>query len=118
MEANDVVVKGWTELLNELYDIQKSAFHRYRSDFVYRGVADQPWGLETSLQRLGGDYVNVEGPMLRQFPEVCGTRLNTGRYLVGSTGSCLASSVAHQGARLDSVAQDSFAFRNRRGGAL
>jgi hypothetical protein len=25
------------------------------SDFVYRGVADHWWGLETSLQRLGGD---------------------------------------------------------------
>jgi hypothetical protein len=53
--------------MNALYDIPRTAFQRYRSDFVYRGVADHSWGLETSLQRLCGDYVNVEGPMLRSF---------------------------------------------------
>ena len=67
MQANDVVVSSWAELMNALYDIPRTAFQRYRSDFVYRGVADHSWGLETSLQRLCGDYVNVEGPMLRSF---------------------------------------------------
>src|SRR5947208_8537409 len=67
MQANDVVVSSWAELMNALYDIPRTAFQRYRSDFVYRGVADHSWGLETSLQRLCGDYVNVEGPMLRTF---------------------------------------------------
>src|SRR5437899_2689905 len=67
MEANDIIVKSWTELSWVLYDIPKSAYQRYRSDFVYRGLADHSWGLDTSLQRLGGDYVNVEGPMLRSF---------------------------------------------------
>jgi FRG domain len=67
MQANDIVVSSWAELMNALYDIPRTAFQRYRSDFVYRGVADHSWGLETSLQRLCGDYVNVEGPMLRSF---------------------------------------------------
>lgn len=67
MQANDVVVSSWAELMNALYDIPRTAFQRYRSDFVYRGLADHSWGLETSLQRLCGDYVNVEGPMLRSF---------------------------------------------------
>ena len=67
MQANDVVVSSWAELMNALYDIPRTAFQRFRSDFVYRGVADHSWGLETSLQRLCGDYVNVEGPMLRSF---------------------------------------------------
>jgi hypothetical protein len=67
MQANDIVVRSWAELMNALYDIPRTAFQRYRSDFVYRGVADHYWGLETSLQRLCGDYVNVEGPMLRSF---------------------------------------------------
>jgi len=67
MQANDVVVSSWAELMNALYDIPRTAFQRYRSDFVYRGLADHRWGLETSLQRLCGDYVNVEGPMLRTF---------------------------------------------------
>jgi hypothetical protein len=67
MQANDIVVRNWAELMNALYDIPRTVFQRYRSDFVYRGVADHFWGLETSLQRLCGDYVNVEGPMLRSF---------------------------------------------------
>ena len=67
MQANDVVVSSWAELMNALYDIPRTAFQRYRSDFVYRGVAEHSWALETSLQRLCGDYVNVEGPMLRSF---------------------------------------------------
>jgi hypothetical protein len=67
MQANDIVVSNWAELMNALYDIPRTAFQRYRSDFVYRGVADHFWGLETSLQRLRGEYVNVEGPMLRSF---------------------------------------------------
>src|SRR6478752_3411595 len=67
MQANDVVVSSWAELMNALYDIPRTAFQRYRSDFVYRGLADHSWGLETSLQRLCGDYVIVEGPMLRSF---------------------------------------------------
>jgi FRG domain len=67
MQSNDIVVSSWAELMNALYDIPRTAFQRYRSDFVYRGVADHSWGLETSLQRLCGDYVTVEGPMLRSF---------------------------------------------------
>jgi hypothetical protein len=67
MQSNDIVVSSWAELMNALYDIPRTVFQRYRSDFVYCGVADYSWGLETSLQRLCGDYVNVEGPMLRSF---------------------------------------------------
>src|SRR6476646_3398458 len=67
MEANNIIVEGWADLLQALYDIPKTRHQRYRSDFVYRGVADHSWGLETSLKRLGGDYVNVERPLLRSF---------------------------------------------------
>jgi FRG domain-containing protein len=67
MQSNDIVVSSWAELMNALYDIPRTAFQRYRSDFVYRGLADHSWGLETGLQRLCGDYVIVEGPMLRSF---------------------------------------------------
>jgi hypothetical protein len=49
MQANDVVVSSWAELMNALYDIPRTVFQRYRSDFVYRGVADHSWGLETIL---------------------------------------------------------------------
>jgi hypothetical protein len=66
-KMNDTRVNNWTELLRALYDIPKTPHHRHRSDFVYRGVADQSWGLETSLKRLGGNYLKVERPLLRSF---------------------------------------------------
>ena len=63
----DTRVSNWAELTQALYDIPKTSQQRHRSDFVYRGVADHAWGLQTSLMRLGGDYVNVERPLLRSF---------------------------------------------------
>ncbi len=58
----------WSELNELLY---KQSFNpglkRFRSDFVFRGVANGAWGLETSLMRLGGNYVDLERPMLRHF---------------------------------------------------
>jgi hypothetical protein len=65
--VKDIRVKNWAELTKALYEIPENSHGRYRSDFVYRGLADQSWGLETSLRRLGGDYVNVERPLLRNF---------------------------------------------------
>jgi hypothetical protein len=62
----DIRVETWAELTRALYDIPRHR-HRYRSDFVYRGVADQSWGLQTSLMRLGGEYAKVEKPLLRSF---------------------------------------------------
>ena len=40
---------------------------RHRSDFVFRGEGSRDAGLATSLQRLGGDYPEVEGALLRSF---------------------------------------------------
>jgi hypothetical protein len=39
---------------------------------VYRGVADASWGLQTSLQRIGSHFENVEGPLLRNFLKYAG----------------------------------------------
>jgi hypothetical protein len=63
----DVRVQTWRELIDALYDIPQTRFGRYRSDFVYRGLADQSWPLRTSLIRLGGAYPAVERPLLRNF---------------------------------------------------
>jgi hypothetical protein len=64
---SDHVVKSWSGLLKALYNIPRGSHQRHRSNYVYRGVADQAWGLVTSLRRLGGTYHEVEGPMLRSF---------------------------------------------------
>lgn len=64
----DKEVKNWAELLDALYDIARDSRHdRYRSNFVYRGLANKAWGLETSLKRLGPACADVEGPLLRSF---------------------------------------------------
>jgi hypothetical protein len=64
---NEIRPTTWTELIGVLYDIPEMSFGRIRSNFVYRGVADQTWGLETSLQRLGGPFEKLERPLLRNF---------------------------------------------------
>jgi hypothetical protein len=63
----DVRVKNRRELIDALYDIPQTKFGRHRSNFVYRGLADQSWDLKTSLMRLGGSYPQVERPLLRSF---------------------------------------------------
>lgn len=64
---NDIRVKTWHKLIKALYNIRKTRYQRYRSDFVYRGVASKEWGLETSLKRLGPAYLDVERPLMRNF---------------------------------------------------
>jgi len=65
--TSDIRVTSWRELIDALYDIPKTDFGRHRSNYVYRGLADQSWGLKTSLIRLGGSYREVERPLLRSF---------------------------------------------------
>ena len=43
----DIKVGTWAELIKALYDIPKMRHERYRSNFVYRGVANKESGLET-----------------------------------------------------------------------
>lgn len=64
---NDIRVESWMHLLQMLYDVPKTDYHRYRSNFVYRGVANEKWGLEKSLKRLGTHSAAVERPLLRSF---------------------------------------------------
>jgi hypothetical protein len=63
----DIRVGSWIELVETLHDIPQTSHGRYRSDFVYRGLADESWGLETSLMRMGNEYEKLEGPLLRSF---------------------------------------------------
>ena len=60
-------IETWGDLIDAFYEIPHTRFGRYRSDFVYRGLADQSWDLKTSLIRLGGSYQQVERPLLRSF---------------------------------------------------
>lgn len=63
----DIRIGSWGELLHMLNPSDKTSFERYRSSFVYRGVADASWKLDTSLQRSVLDPINLEKPLLRSF---------------------------------------------------
>jgi len=64
----DVTVTTWSQLQDVLFqDSWNDEISRYRSPFVYRGLSDQGYPLETSLMRLGGAYWQLERHMLRNF---------------------------------------------------
>ena len=65
--VNDIRVTNWMELLHVLSNMPQNKFDRYRSDFVYRGLANESWDLKTSLKRLGKHAPTVEQPLLRSF---------------------------------------------------
>ncbi len=66
--SNDIVVENWSELQDELFrDSWNCDISRFRSPFVFRGLSDASYRLETSLMRLGGPYTVLERHLLRNF---------------------------------------------------
>jgi FRG domain len=66
--VNETRAESWTHLHELLFaDSWHEALRRHRSDYVFRGEAARGANLETSLQRLGGDYADVEPHLLRNF---------------------------------------------------
>ncbi|HEV2593545.1 MAG TPA: FRG domain-containing protein [Gaiellaceae bacterium] len=64
----EIRAESWTHLHELLFaDSWHEQLGRHRSDFVYRGEAFLDAKLATSLQRLGGDYADVERHLLRNF---------------------------------------------------
>lgn len=65
---SEITVESWSELQEELFqgswndDIQ-----RFRAPFVFRGLSDSSYRLETSLKRLQGPYWQLEKHLLRNF---------------------------------------------------
>jgi len=60
--------ESWAHLHELLFaDSWHEQLARHRSDYVFRGEASRDTNLETSLQRLGGDYAHVEPHLLRNF---------------------------------------------------
>ncbi|MFZ5596905.1 MAG: FRG domain-containing protein [Bacillota bacterium] len=65
---NDYRVESWSDLNCQLFEGSWQAhLGRFRSNFVYRGLSDASYRLETSLIRLGGDYERLEKHILRNF---------------------------------------------------
>jgi hypothetical protein len=65
---NDYEATSWEDLQRLLFqDTWDARIGRFRSPFVYRGSRSRHYLLNTSLQRLGGEYQNLEHHLLRNF---------------------------------------------------
>ena len=65
---DEIRAESWTHLHDLLFaDSWHTELARHRSDFAFRGEPSRLAKLETSLQRLGGDYADVEPHLLRNF---------------------------------------------------
>lgn len=59
---------SWTGLQEVLFhDAFNRKIDRIRSPYIYRGLSNFNYALETSLSRLGGDYKTLEFHLLRNF---------------------------------------------------
>ena len=64
----DITVTSWGRLQEELFSGSWNAdIDRYRPPYVFRGLSDAQYRLETSLTRLGGPYWQLEKHLLRNF---------------------------------------------------
>ena len=57
----------WLELQDLLFVKNDGSFGRFRSNFVYRGVDDECFQLQTSIQRLGKKPEELESNLIRSF---------------------------------------------------
>jgi hypothetical protein len=63
-----ITVHSWDELQRELFaESWNEKIGRFRSRFAFRGLSNESYRLETTLIRLGGDYVKLERHLLRNF---------------------------------------------------
>jgi len=66
--VDEIRAESWAHLHELLFaDSWHEGLARHRSDFVFRGEASRDAKLVTSLQRLGGDFHEVEPHLLRNF---------------------------------------------------
>jgi len=69
---SDFPVSSWNDLLRELHSSTIVPTHTLqgghrRSPYVFRGMSDASWALQTSLERLKSRPDAVEEPLLRAF---------------------------------------------------
>ncbi len=68
MTDNEVRVDSWNDLQEALFsDSWSPHLGRFRSRNAFRGLSDARYPLETTLIRLGGNFVNIERHILRNF---------------------------------------------------
>jgi hypothetical protein len=78
--VSEVRVNNWDELNRELFhESWDKRIGRFRGPYVYRGMLDCTWDLQTSLMRLGGSYAHLERPALRNFRKYAHTEAAAGQ---------------------------------------
>jgi hypothetical protein len=66
--VDETRAESWAHLHELLFaGSWHEGLQRHRSDFAFRGEASRDASLATSLQRLGGDFADVEAHLLRNF---------------------------------------------------
>jgi hypothetical protein len=71
----EIRVDSWLKLQEALYeDSYRADIGRFRSPFIFRGLASKDFKLSTTLMRLGGDYAKLERTMLYNFRRYAGPR--------------------------------------------
>ncbi|WP_084448272.1 FRG domain-containing protein [Desulfovibrio inopinatus] len=61
-------VESWENLIEILYERSwQEDLKRYRSNYVFRGLTDRDYNLQTSLRRLDGPFAKLERHLLRNF---------------------------------------------------
>jgi hypothetical protein len=66
MQPEVIYARSWAELQDALYyDSWAEELHRFRSSYVYRGLAEKDYELTTTLNRLGESH--LERHLLRNF---------------------------------------------------
>lgn len=89
---HEIRVKDWSELNRELYENTWNAdIRRFRSNYVYRGMADARADLSTSLMKLGGPVRDMEFHILRNFKKYA----RSGTVTYDSTWNWLALAQHH-----------------------
>jgi hypothetical protein len=65
---SELRASSWAELQELLYEGSwQPALRRHRSHLAFRGAPSDENALRTSLSRLGGDFAELEGHLLRNF---------------------------------------------------
>ncbi len=71
---NEYVIHSWQEVMEVLYNQSRTlkSIGRFRSDYVYRGLSDKEYALDTVLMRLGGKYWQLEPHLIKNFIKYSG----------------------------------------------
>lgn len=65
---NETRIKSWNELQEKLFENSwNPELGRFRSRYAFRGLSDANFKLKTTLIRLGGNFVELEHHLLRNF---------------------------------------------------